>query len=301
MIELDPFYEKLQASLLESLHFPRCSHYVTDKHGICSNFHENAYQWRHLSVIRNTMSFKVCCSSYSTPKERIQRWIDHDEKRTLWSYSCCESDQSHDSLIQARNYSSKSVQVAEDGRNSSLESKFIIQRDLERQNYNMKETTLASCLVVALGIAPKSVDGHLLSDWKRATNSIVGDFSIIASQVMEKRHHRPCMDLSIPALNSLLDCLTISTTREAKGSVLRELISKTTAGEMKWVLHIILKDLRIGLGENSILDEIHPDARDMMASCVDLKNVFLHLHSRSVRYLRQDLVVGKPVKCQHSK
>ena len=118
---------------------------------------------------------------------------------------------------------------------------------------------------------------------------------------MAKRHHRPCMDLSIPALNSLLDCLTISTTREAKGSVLRELISKTTAGEMKWVLHIILKDLRIGLGENSILDEIHPDAGDMMASCVDLKNVCLHLHSRSVRYLHQDLVVGKPVKCQHSK
>lgn len=177
----------------------------------------------------------------------------------------------------------------------------IPQRDLERQNYNMKEAALASCLVVAFGIAPKSADGHLLLDWKRATNSAVGDFSIIASQVMAKRQHRPCLDLSITALNSLLDCLTISSTREAKGSVLRELISKITAGEMKWILRIILKDLRIGLGENSILDEIHPDARDMMAACVDLKNVCLHLHSRSVRYLRQDLVVGKPVKCQHSK
>jgi hypothetical protein len=73
------------------------------------------------------MSFKVCYLSYSTPKERIQRWIDHDEKRALWIYSWCESDQSHDSLIQAHNYSSKSVQVAEDGQNSSLESKLIIQ------------------------------------------------------------------------------------------------------------------------------------------------------------------------------
>jgi DNA ligase-4 len=102
------------------------------------------------------------------------------------------------------------------------------------------------------------------------------------------------MDLSIPAFNSLLDCLTISTTREAKGSVLRELISKTTAGEMNWVLRIIIKDLRIELGKNYILDEIHLDARDMMASCIDLKNVCLHLHSHSVRYLCQDLVVGKP-------
>eukprot|EP01018_Ginkgo_biloba_P024431 Gb_03145 [translate_table: standard] len=46
MIELDSFYENLQASSLESLQCPRCSRYVTDKHGICSNCHENAYQCR---------------------------------------------------------------------------------------------------------------------------------------------------------------------------------------------------------------------------------------------------------------
>ncbi|KAF3783370.1 Auxin transport protein [Nymphaea thermarum] len=46
MIELDSFYENLQASSLESLQCPRCSRNVTDKHGICSNCHENAYQCR---------------------------------------------------------------------------------------------------------------------------------------------------------------------------------------------------------------------------------------------------------------
>uniref|UniRef100_A0A1D1Y594 Auxin transport protein BIG n=1 Tax=Anthurium amnicola TaxID=1678845 RepID=A0A1D1Y594_9ARAE len=46
MIELDSFYESLQASSLESLQCPRCSRSVTDKHGICSNCHENAYQCR---------------------------------------------------------------------------------------------------------------------------------------------------------------------------------------------------------------------------------------------------------------
>ncbi|KAH9315099.1 hypothetical protein KI387_023726, partial [Taxus chinensis] len=174
-------------------------------------------------------------------------------------------------------------------------------RDLERHNYNIKEAALASCLVIALGIAPKSVDGQLLFDWKRAPNSAVGDFPSIASQVMAKRQQGPCVDLSVPDLNSLLDRIAISSTREEKGSVLRELISKTTAGEMKWVLRFILKDIRIGLGENSVLEEIHPDARDMMASCVDLRNVCVHLFNRNVHYLRQELLVGKPVKCQHSK
>ncbi|PKA57546.1 Auxin transport protein BIG [Apostasia shenzhenica] len=46
MIELDSFYENLHASSIESLQCPRCSRSVTDKHGICSNCHENAYQCR---------------------------------------------------------------------------------------------------------------------------------------------------------------------------------------------------------------------------------------------------------------
>ncbi|XP_060191553.1 auxin transport protein BIG isoform X1 [Lycium barbarum] len=46
MIELDSFYENLQALSLEPLQCPRCSRAVTDKHGICGNCHENAYQCR---------------------------------------------------------------------------------------------------------------------------------------------------------------------------------------------------------------------------------------------------------------
>ncbi|GMH20638.1 hypothetical protein Nepgr_022479 [Nepenthes gracilis] len=46
MIELDAFYENLQASSMEPLPCPRCSRPVTDRHGICGSCHENAYQCR---------------------------------------------------------------------------------------------------------------------------------------------------------------------------------------------------------------------------------------------------------------
>lgn len=46
MIELDSFYENLQALSLEPLQCPRCTRAVTDRHGICNNCHENAYQCR---------------------------------------------------------------------------------------------------------------------------------------------------------------------------------------------------------------------------------------------------------------
>ncbi|XP_022962536.1 auxin transport protein BIG [Cucurbita moschata] len=46
MIELDSFYENLQALSLEPLQCPRCSRPVTDRYGLCNNCHENAYQCR---------------------------------------------------------------------------------------------------------------------------------------------------------------------------------------------------------------------------------------------------------------
>ena len=37
-------------------------------------------------------------------------------------------------------------------------------------------------------------------------------------------------------------------------------------------------DMKIGLGENVILDILHEDARSMMATCVDLRLVCQQLH-----------------------
>ena len=44
LIEFSDFYENLQIKAMEKLQCPRCSQTVTDKHGICQNCRENAYQ-----------------------------------------------------------------------------------------------------------------------------------------------------------------------------------------------------------------------------------------------------------------
>ncbi|KAH7839389.1 hypothetical protein Vadar_003521 [Vaccinium darrowii] len=51
MIQLDSFYENLQALSLEPLLCPRCSRPVTDEHRICGNCHEKAYQCRQCRII----------------------------------------------------------------------------------------------------------------------------------------------------------------------------------------------------------------------------------------------------------
>jgi len=46
MVQFDSFHESAQAKSMETLQCPRCSRFVTDRHGICKNCQENAFQCR---------------------------------------------------------------------------------------------------------------------------------------------------------------------------------------------------------------------------------------------------------------
>ncbi|KDO61934.1 hypothetical protein CISIN_1g0010823mg, partial [Citrus sinensis] len=83
-----------------------------------------------------------------------------------------------------------------------------------------------------------------------------------------------------------------------KISVLSTLIKKTNAQEMKWIIMIILKDLKLGISEKSIFHEFHPDAEDLFNVTCDLKLVCEKLKDRNQRHKRQDIEVGKAVRPQ---
>ncbi|KAJ7541379.1 hypothetical protein O6H91_10G057100 [Diphasiastrum complanatum] len=174
-------------------------------------------------------------------------------------------------------------------------------QDLERCNYQSKEHALGMCLVNALGLSSTSSDAVLLSNWKRTGCSVAGDFSLVALKVLATRHLKLQSSLSVTALNELLDRFAHVSHREAKANVLRDIIKTTTVQEIKWILRMILKDLRCGIGESFVLEMLHPDARAMMQFCMDLKNVCEHLHDHSAHFKRQDVVVGKVLKSQLSK
>ncbi|KAG0587121.1 hypothetical protein KC19_2G141800 [Ceratodon purpureus] len=67
---------------------------------------------------------------------------------------------------------------------------------------------------------------------------------------------------------------------------------------MKWIITIILKDLKLGISEKTVFSEFHPDAEDYFNVTCDLKLVCEKLRDRSIRYKRQDIEVGKAVRPQ---
>ncbi|KAL0734964.1 hypothetical protein Bca4012_011174 [Brassica carinata] len=174
--------------------------------------------------------------------------------------------------------------------------------DRERSSYGLKESVLATCLIDALGISRDAPDAVRLLNWRKGgtakAGANAGNFSLIAAEVLQRRQGMASGGLSVKELNDLLDRLASSENRGEKTSVLSTLIQKTNAQEMKWVIRIILKDLKLGMSERSIFQEFHPDAEDLFNVTCDLKLVCEKLRDRHQRHKRQDIEVGKAVRPQ---
>ncbi|THU64605.1 hypothetical protein C4D60_Mb01t28220 [Musa balbisiana] len=173
--------------------------------------------------------------------------------------------------------------------------------DRERGTYGLKESTLATCVVDALGLAKDSPDALRLVNWRKGgsrSGANAGNFALIAAEVLQCRQGMVSGGLTIRELNNLLDQLASTENRGEKAVILSSLIKKTNALEMKWILMIILKDLKLGISEKSIFHEFHPDAEDLFNVTCDLKLVCEKLKDHTQRQKKQDIEVGKPVRPQ---
>ncbi|XP_004487997.1 DNA ligase 4 [Cicer arietinum] len=176
--------------------------------------------------------------------------------------------------------------------------------DRERGSYGLKESVLATSLIDALGLSKDSHDALRLVNWRKGgskTGVNAGNFALVASEVLQLRQGTASGGLTIKELNDLLDQLSSSENRAEKTLVLSTLIQKTNAQEMKWIIMIILKDLKLGISEKSIFHEFHPDAEDLFNVTCDLKLVCEKLRDRNQRHKRQDIEVGKAVRPQLAK
>ncbi|XP_052482571.1 DNA ligase 4 [Gossypium raimondii] len=173
--------------------------------------------------------------------------------------------------------------------------------DRERGTYGLKESVLAICLIDALGMSRDSADALRLINWRKGganTGANAGNFALVAAEVLQRRQGTVSGGLTIKELNELLNRLASAESRAEKTAILATLINKTNAQEMKWVIMIILKDLKLGISEKSIFQEFHPDAEDLFNVTCDLKLVCEKLRDRTQRHKRQDIEVGKAVRPQ---
>ncbi|KAL6115478.1 lig4 [Pungitius sinensis] len=156
----------------------------------------------------------------------------------------------------------------------------------DRMAYGIKENMLAKLYIDVLGLPKNGPEANKLLNYRAPTTSQgeAGDFAGMAYFVLKKR----CTStgtLSIKEVNDFLDSVAINNAGKQKDLVKKSLlhfITQSSALEQKWLIRMILKDMKLGISKETVLQVFHPDAAELYNVSTDLKKVCQQLHSPSV-------------------
>ncbi|XP_063173881.1 DNA ligase 4 [Candoia aspera] len=160
------------------------------------------------------------------------------------------------------------------------------QLERERMAYGIKETMLAKLYIELLNLPKDGKDSLKLLNFRTPTGSQgnAGDFAMIAYFVLKSR----CISqgqLTIQQVNDLLDSVSNNNAAKRKDLVkksLLQLITQSSALEQKWLIRMIIKDLKLGVSQRTLFSIFHPDAAELHSVTTDLEKVCRQLHNPSV-------------------
>lgn len=160
------------------------------------------------------------------------------------------------------------------------------QLERERMAYGIKETMLAKLYIELLNLPKDGNDALKLLNYRTPTSSRgdAGDFAMVAYFVLKPR----CLlqgQLTIQQVNDLLDSVASNNASKRKDLVkksLLQLITQSSALEQKWLIRMIIKDLKLGISQQTFLSLFHPDAAELHNVTTDLEKVCRQLHDPAV-------------------
>ncbi|XP_068626604.1 DNA ligase 4 isoform X2 [Battus philenor] len=145
----------------------------------------------------------------------------------------------------------------------------------ERHSYNLKERRLGNKLVQALAWDESSQNARMLLNY-RSSNQSQTDFATVASNVLK---YTVCetSNLTVGDINEILD--NIANVTHGKSPSLEDIfttvIKKINPRQLKWLLRIILKDLKLNMGQTRIFAALDADAENYYNYCNNLKRIHM--------------------------
>lgn len=174
--------------------------------------------------------------------------------------------------------------------------------DRERGAYGIKETLLAKLYVDMLKLGPTSNDAIKLKNYRApksgGNQGEAGDFAAILYSVIKERHYSSAK-ISVFEINQSLDMIVSANANEGRSGVTRQLLllfKKMDALQQKWLVRIILKDMKLGIGQDTILKHFHPDAKDLFDVNANLRKVCELLKDPSLRRNEIEIQLFEPFK-----
>ncbi|KAK2706859.1 DNA ligase 4-like [Artemia franciscana] len=172
--------------------------------------------------------------------------------------------------------------------------------DHSRGVYGIKESKLALLYLKVLSIPKTAPDAKKLLEYRtpKSSKTAAKDFADFAYLVLRDRLPKG-KDVTVKYVNEELDKLAnYNAIKQGDTSevVLENLLRSLSALEQKWLIRIILKNLKLGTGQNGILAAYHPDAKDMYDKVNSLEKVCEKLKDPNVRLFQFEISLFTPFK-----
>ena len=166
-------------------------------------------------------------------------------------------------------------------------------KDRDRSVYGLKENTIGRLLVKLMKIDKNSEDGYNLLHWKLPGQAVVsrmaGDFAGRCYEVLAKRPLRTAVgDLRIGQVNALLDKLAEANGESEQLPIFETFYEHMNPEELTWLIRIILKQMKVGASERTMLNLWHPDGEALFNVSSSLRRVCWELYDPQVRLEQED-------------
>ncbi|CAJ2506810.1 Uu.00g079960.m01.CDS01 [Anthostomella pinea] len=163
--------------------------------------------------------------------------------------------------------------------------------DRERGMYGLKENAIARLLVKLLKIDRNSDDAYSILHWKSpargqsaASQAGAGDFPARCYEVLSRR---PILiepgDMRVADVNEMLDRLSAASGEKEQLPIFEIFYQRMNAEELQWLIRIILRQLKVGATEKTILELWHPDGQDLFGVSSSLRRVCWELYDPRFR------------------
>lgn len=164
----------------------------------------------------------------------------------------------------------------------------VPEKDRDRAMYGLKEAMIGKLLVKIMRISKDSDDAYNILHWKmpgrKSSAALAGDFAGRCHEVLSKRPTRTTPgDMTIAEVNEQLDKLSILSKEEDQQPIFEKFYERMNAEELMWLIRMILRQMKIGATEKTILDLWHPDAENLFNISSSLRRVCWELHDPEVR------------------
>ncbi|XP_057368130.1 DNA ligase 4-like isoform X1 [Daphnia carinata] len=151
--------------------------------------------------------------------------------------------------------------------------------DRSRGPYGIKEASLAKLYLKIFCLPKDGPDAIRLLTYKvpKTTQTLAKDFADICYNILRMRCSSDVSSLSVSEINQYLENLSktyMLKKLENTEKLLQPLLMKLSALEQKWLIRIILRDVKLtGLSDKIVLSAYHPDAKELYDVSNDLEKV----------------------------